>query len=117
MATVTKADLLDSLSKAQDLNRKQAKEIVELLFDKMKEVLGNGTPIKISGFGNFDLRDKNERPGRNPKTGEDVGITARRVVTFKPSNKLKERLDSNQGLEQAVAALLQEHNELELEEV
>lgn len=67
---------------------------VELFFEEVRRALENGEQVKLSGFGNFDLRDKNQRPGRNPKTGEDIPITARRVVTFRPGQKLKSRVEN-----------------------
>lgn len=94
---LTKACLSQSLIKDLKMNKKDAKEIVDFLFEEMRAALENGIPIKISGFGNFDLRDKNERPGRNPKTGKDVSISARRVVTFKSGQKLKVRVEHFEG--------------------
>jgi integration host factor subunit alpha len=94
---LTKACLSQSLIKDLKMNKKDAKEIVDYLFEEMRTALENGMPIKISGFGNFDLRDKSERPGRNPKTGKDVSISARRVVTFKSGQKLKVRVEHFEG--------------------
>ena len=68
--------------------------MVESFFEEIREALENGEQVKLSGFGNFDLRDKNQRPGRNPKTGEDIPISARRVVTFRPGQKLKARVEA-----------------------
>ena len=76
-------------------NKREAKELVEMFFEEIRIALENGEPVKLSGFGNFELRDKKERPGRNPRTGEDVAISARRVVTFRPGQKLKTRVDNN----------------------
>ncbi len=88
--TLTKAELADILvEKVSRINKHDAKEIVELFFEEIRTTLERGEEIKISGFGNFQLRDKPQRPGRNPKTGEEVPITARRVVTFHASQKLK----------------------------
>ena len=88
--TLTKAELADILvDKVSNLGKNDAKEIVELFFEEIRTTLAQGEEIKISGFGNFQLRDKPQRPGRNPKTGEEVAITARRVVTFHASQKLK----------------------------
>ena len=70
---------------------------MEIFFDELKEALSNGKQVKLSGFGNFDLRDKKERPGRNPKTGESIPISARRVVTFKPGQKLKNKVEGYVG--------------------
>ncbi|WP_274584171.1 integration host factor subunit alpha [Neisseria leonii] len=88
--TLTKAELADILvEKVSNVTKNDAKEIVELFFEEIRATLERGEEIKISGFGNFQLRDKPQRPGRNPKTGEEVPITARRVVTFHASQKLK----------------------------
>lgn len=88
--TLTKADLADILvEKVSSVTKNDAKEIVELFFEEIRSTLERGEEIKISGFGNFQLRDKPQRPGRNPKTGEEVPISARRVVTFHASQKLK----------------------------
>ncbi|MDA8421385.1 MAG: integration host factor subunit alpha [Pseudomonadota bacterium] len=94
---LTKADLAESLFNELGLNKREAKEFVELFFEKIRETLENGESVKLSGFGNFGLRKKNPRPGRNPKTGEEIPISARRVVTFRASHKLKERVDLNAG--------------------
>jgi integration host factor subunit alpha len=88
--TLTKAELADILvEKVAGMNKVDAKEIVELFFEEIRSSLESGEEVKISGFGNFQLRDKPQRPGRNPKTGEEVPISARRVVTFHASQKLK----------------------------
>jgi len=79
------------------LNKREAKEFVETFFEELKISLENGDSIKLSGFGNFDIRDKRERPGRNPKTGEEIPILARRVVTFKSGQKLKTRVEAYAG--------------------
>ena len=86
---LTKADLAESLFNELGLNKREAKEFVEIFFEKIRMALANGDQVKLSGFGNFGLRKKNSRPGRNPKTGEEIPITARRVVTFHASQKLK----------------------------
>lgn len=96
--TLTKAELAESLITQVGINKKDAKELVDILFEEMRLALERGEAVKISGFGNFELRDKNQRPGRNPKTGEDVAISARRVVTFKVGQKLKARVE-NPGVE------------------
>ena len=88
--TLTKSDIVENLNNEIGLNKREAKELVDMLFDDIKSLLSEGHNIKLSGFGNFQLRDKSSRPGRNPRTGEDVEITARRVVTFKSGQKLKE---------------------------
>lgn len=87
--TITKAELSQRMSDTLGLNKRESKEIVEEFFGQIGEVLQTGENVKLSGFGNFELRDKTPRPGRNPRTGEDVPITARRVVTFKPGQKLR----------------------------
>ena len=79
------------------LNKREAKEFIELFFESLKKNLENGNDVKISGFGNFTLREKNARPGRNPKTGEEVLIKERRVVTFKSGLKLKNKLEGYEG--------------------
>ena len=90
--TLTKADLADRLYEELGLNKRESKEFVELFFEKIRQSLETGESVKLSGFGNFDLRKKTPRPGRNPKTGEEIPISARRVVTFRPSLKLKDRV-------------------------
>lgn len=97
MAALTKAEISESLITSLGMQRRDAKELVELLFEEMRHALENNESVKISGFGNFELRNKEERPGRNPKTGQDVPISARRVVTFKPGQKLKARVEDYQG--------------------
>lgn len=87
--TLTKADLADMLFDVVGLNKRESKEIVDAFFEQIREALANGTAVKLSGFGNFQVRDKPARPGRNPKTGEVIPIEARRVVTFHASQKLK----------------------------
>ena len=82
------------------LNKREAKEIVELFFEEVRRTLESGDQVKLSGFGNFDLRNKNQRPGRNPKTGEEIPISARRVVTFRPGQKLKSRVEAYAGSHQ-----------------
>lgn len=87
--TMTKAELADLLFEVVGLNKREAKEVVEIFFEEIRDSLISGTTVKLSGFGNFQLRDKPQRPGRNPKTGEAIPIAARRVVTFHASQKLK----------------------------
>ena len=99
MSALTKADLAEMLYEELGLNKREAKEIVEMFFEEIRTSLENNQQVKLSGFGNFDLRDKNTRPGRNPKTGEEIPISARRVVTFKPGQKLKARVESYAGTE------------------
>ena len=88
--TLTKSDIVEDLNNEIGLNKREAKELVDLLFNDIKNLLSEGHEVKLSGFGNFQLRDKSPRPGRTPRTGEDVEISARRVVTFKSGQKLKE---------------------------
>jgi integration host factor subunit alpha len=87
---LTKFDIVNSLNDEIGLNKREAKELVDSFFDNIKRLLSQGQEIKLSGFGNFQLKNKSSRPGRNPRTGDDVEITARRVVTFKSGQKLKE---------------------------
>jgi integration host factor subunit alpha len=94
MGSLTKADMAERLSSEQQLSKRDAKDMVEAFFEEVSSSLVNNEQVKLSGFGNFDLRDKRSRPGRNPKTGEEVAITARRVVTFRPGQKLKDRVES-----------------------
>ena len=93
--TLTKADLADLLFEKVGLNKREAKDMVESFFEEVRMALENGKGVKLSGFGNFQLRDKPQRPGRNPKTGEEIPITARRVVTFHASQKLKAMVEQN----------------------
>ena len=88
--TLTKSDIVEDLNNEIGLNKREAKELVDSLFDNIKNKLEKGEEVKLSGFGNFQLKNKSPRPGRNPRTGEDVEITARKVVTFKSGHKLKE---------------------------
>ncbi|MCF6217975.1 MAG: integration host factor subunit alpha [Gammaproteobacteria bacterium] len=94
---LTKADIAETLFQELGLNKREAKEIVECFFEEIRMALERGEQVKLSGFGNFDLRDKSQRPGRNPKTGEEIPITARRVVTFKAGQKLKARVETYVG--------------------
>ena len=97
MSALTKAEMADRLFEELGLNKREAKEIVELFFQEIRDCLARNEQVKLSGFGNFDLREKGERPGRNPKTGEEIPITARRVVTFRPGQKLKSRVEAYAG--------------------
>ena len=90
--TVTKADLAEHLFEKVGLNKREAKEFVDLFFEELRSALIQEESIKLTGFGNFDVRKKSERPGRNPKTGQQIPVTARKVVTFHASQKLKERM-------------------------
>lgn len=91
---LTKAEMAEHLFDKLGLNKRDSKDLVEAFFEEIKSSLESGEQVKLSGFGNFDLRTKNERPGRNPKTGEDIPIKARRVVTFRPGQKLKSRVEN-----------------------
>ncbi len=93
LAALTKADLSEHLNDVVGLNKREAKEMVEILFQELRGSLINGHPVRLSGFGNFELRDKNERPGRNPKTGKEIAVSARRVVTFKAGQKLRSQVE------------------------
>ena len=97
MAALTKAEMAEKLFDELGLNKREAKEVVELFFEEVRSSLETNEHVKLSGFGNFDLRDKSQRPGRNPKTGEEIPITARRVVTFRPGQKLKARVEAYAG--------------------
>ncbi|HEY6610719.1 MAG TPA: integration host factor subunit alpha [Pseudomonas sp.] len=95
MKALTKAEIAERLHEELGLNKREAKELVELFFEEIRQALEHNEQVKLSGFGNFDLRDKRQRPGRNPKTGEEIPITARRVVTFRPGQKLKARVEAH----------------------
>lgn len=92
-STMTKADIVEKVYEKIGFSKKEASELVELVFASLKETLQKGDKVKISGFGNFSVRGKHERPGRNPLTGEQITISARRVIGFKPSQVLKAMLD------------------------
>ena len=95
--TVTRADLCEAVHEEVGLTRQDCGELVERVLELMAQALERGEQVKLSGFGNFDLRMKNQRPGRNPKTGEEIPISARRVVTFRPGQKLKVRVEGYAG--------------------
>ena len=95
--TITKDSLVEMIHNEVGLNKREAKELIECFFEQIKASLENGNDIKFSGFGNFILRKKSPRPGRNPKTGEEVTISERRVVTFKSGLKLKSKLEAYDG--------------------
>jgi integration host factor subunit alpha len=97
---LTKAEMAEHLFEELGLNKREAKDMVEMFFEEIRMSLENGRQVKLSGFGNFDLREKKQRPGRNPKTGEEIPISARRVVTFRPGQKLKARVEAYAGSEQ-----------------
>lgn len=102
---MTKAEIIDAVyEKVGGFSKKEAAEIVEAVFDTMKEVLANGDKIKISGFGNFVVRSKKERIGRNPQTGAPIPISARKVLTFKPSQVLKGVLNPDKETKKAELA-------------
>jgi integration host factor subunit alpha len=92
---LTKAEIADALFEQLGLNKREAREFVDLFFEEIRSTLERGEQVKLSGFGNFELRKKNQRPGRNPKTGEEIPISARRVVSFRPGQKLRARVDSH----------------------
>ena len=91
--TVTKMQLANTLFEELGLNKREAKEFVELFFEEIRKALEVGHTVKFSGFGSFSVRDKPQRPGRNPKTGEEIPVTARRVVTYKASQKVKDLIE------------------------
>lgn len=93
--TVTKNELSEALFDQVGLNKREAKDMIDAFFDHIRQSLEAGTEVKISGFGNFQLRNKSARPGRNPKTGQMIPIAARRVVTFHTSQKLKDVVESH----------------------
>ena len=92
--TITKADIVEYLHTQLGLNKSESKKLIEDFFNEIKDSLARNEEVKLSGFGNFELLDKKSRPGRNPKTGEEVTISARRVVTFRAGNKLRKKIDS-----------------------
>ncbi len=94
---LTRADMAESLFNKLGLNKKEARELVDLCFEELAASLAVGEQIRLSGFGNFYLRDKKERPGRNPRTGEKIPVAARRVVIFRPGQKLKARVEAYAG--------------------
>lgn len=93
--TLTKAELADLMFDRVGLNKREAKDMVDSFFEEIRNALERGDTVKLSGFGNFQLRKKPQRPGRNPKTGEEIPITARRVVTFHASQKLKTLVETS----------------------
>ncbi len=94
---LTKVDMAESLFNELGLNKNEARELVGLFFQELVASLAVGEQVRLSGFGNFALRDKKERPGRNPKTGERIPVAARRVVTFRPGKKLQARVEAYAG--------------------
>ena len=111
MGALTKSEMAERLYEELGLNKREAKEIVELFFEEIRSCLEANEQVKLSGFGNFDLRDKSQRPGRNPKTGEEIPISARRVVTFRPGQKLKARLEAYGSEQEQRAAEAKERDE------
>jgi integration host factor subunit alpha len=97
--TLTKAELAELLFEQVGLNKREAKDMVDTFFDEIRQALERGESVKLSGFGNFQLRDKPQRPGRNPKTGEAIPISARRVVTFHASQKLKAHIEALEAVD------------------
>ena len=95
--TLTKAEMVEHLFDELGLNKREAKELVEMFFEEVRGALERGEGVKLSGFGNFTLRDKKQRPGRNPKSGEAIPVSVRRVVTFRPRQKLKQRVEKYAG--------------------
>ena len=93
MATITKIDIIEYLSDKYQLSKHDTKNVVENFLEEIRSSLESGHDVKLSGFGNFELRDKSSRPGRNQKTGDVVPVSARRVVTFKPGQKLRARVE------------------------
>ena len=93
MSAPTKAEMAELLADKMELSRREAKDLVEVFFEQIAQALISGREVKLSGFGNFELKDKNSRPGRNPKTGEPVAVSARRVVTFKTGQKFRQKVD------------------------
>ncbi|MFC4723870.1 integration host factor subunit alpha [Glycocaulis abyssi] len=92
--TLTRADLADAIHRDVGVSRQESAQLVEAVLDMISDTLVKGETVKLSSFGSFQLRDKNGRVGRNPKTGEEVPIDPRRVLVFKPSQVLKERIDT-----------------------
>ncbi|MCK3657052.1 integration host factor subunit alpha [Pasteurellaceae bacterium Macca] len=91
---LTKLEIAENLIEQCGLDKRVAKQFVEQFFEEIRLCLEKGEEVKLSGFGNFSVRDKKARPGRNPKTGEDIAVSARRVVVFKPGQKLRERVEN-----------------------
>ena len=93
--TITKRDISNYLNSALGFTKQESKQLVEHFLEEIKIALKKGEEVKLSGFGNFVIHHKNQRPGRNPKTGQEIPISARKVVTFHASQKLKERMQKN----------------------
>ena len=97
MVALTKSEMAERLFEELGLNKREAKEFVDSFFDVLREALERGQQVKLSGFGNFNIRQKNQTPGRTPTPGEEIPISARTVVTFRPGQKLKERVEAYAG--------------------
>ena len=97
MSALTKACIAECLINKLDLTKQDARELVDLFYEEIRVALEHGKHVRLSGFGNFCLRDKTARPGRNPKTGEEIPVAARRVVTFRPGQKLKGKVEQYHG--------------------
>ena len=100
---LTKAEMAEALFNQLGLNKREARELVDLFFEEVRAALSGGEQVKLSGFGNFDLRDKNQRPGRNPKTGEKVEVPPKKIPFFKPSKELKDFVNTSDGHSRASA--------------
>lgn len=97
MPTLTKADMVEHIVRRLRITHQQGRMMVDNFFQELSDSLVNGQEIKLSGFGNFELKDKRSRPGRNPKTGEEVAVSARRVVTFKAGQKFRQYVEAKQN--------------------
>lgn len=97
--TLTKADIVERVYNKIGFSKKEASDLVELVFSTLKNSLNEGEHVKISGFGNFTVKEKKARPGRNPQTGDQITISARRVLTFKPSQILKDLINGDESSE------------------
>ncbi len=113
---LTKADLVDSIHEKIGFSKKEASDIVELIFDTMKTALSDGDKIKISGFGNFVVREKRARTGRNPQTGQAIEISARRVLTFKPSQVLRSEVNDTLSGKPITEEMIRRRNQKEEDE-
>ena len=100
--TLTRADLAEAVVRKVGLPRNESQDLVELVLNEISTALSQGEPVKLSSFGSFGIRQKGERIGRNPKTGKEVPITPRRVLVFRPSNIMKDRINAGLGRRKAV---------------
>ena len=103
---LTKADIVEAIYEKIGFSKKEAADLVELVFDTVKDTLAKGEKIKISGFGNFVVREKRSRTGRNPQTGESIEISARKVLTFKPSQVLRSEVNSSLGGQESASTVV-----------